>query len=269
MNLSKQKEIIFSVAMAIEFLALSNGNGFWPVFIIIFATIIFSVITTIGIKAKKSDVLENIHFFILPILYFLGFVFFLPIIQIRFLQLLLVGGFVLSNFFLLRSIEKLCVRREKPLLISKNIISMIGLVTIFFVLTDISNLVIFYSLPVYLHMALVFAVTWAITYFLYWQYRDIDKDSVLFISLTAFIMAEISWAGSFWVTSYPSYEIGSLGVPVFDLTSVVIYYAYWGIAHHQLKENLTKKILLEYIMISLIIISIILFTTKWIPGGII
>lgn len=269
MKNKKEKEGIFSVILFVEFLLLYNFiSKFWIFFAFILITLIFGVIKILELKVNKETILKNIHFFILPIMYFLGVIFFLPVIQNKFIQTVLLAVYSLSNLFLYEGIRKLKSYRDRPLIISRNIVSMIGLVVVFLLITDITNAITFYNLPIYFMMILIFISVWLVTYFLYWQYRDIEKDSLIYISLISFVVMELSWASSFWITSYPSYIIGTLGVPVFAIISLIVYYCFWGIAHHKIENNLTKKVLLEYLMISISIIAIILLTTNWISKGI-
>ena len=266
----KDKEVFLSIALFVEFLIMYRAMAsFWLVFLAMLVTIVYGTVNILGIRFSLKSILKNIHFFILPISYFVGTIYFLSIVQARFIQFPLIIAFAISNIPLYKGLKKLSTSRGKPLVISRNMISMISLVTVFLLLTDIVNATIFYELPVYLMMVLGFTATWFVTYFLYWQYRDIGKDSFIYINVISLIIMEILWAGSFWTTNYPSFELGGLGVPVFAIIGLVIYYSFWGIAHHKLEESLTKKVLLEYIMIYSIIIAIILFTTKWIPEGIV
>lgn len=262
-----EKEVILVTVLFAEFILLFNySSKFWLTFAFMIATLIYGVTNILNLKSKEK-IINGLHFFALPIFYFLGVFFFLSLIKVRVLQIVAITLYSVSNVFLLRSIRRIKRSRENPLVVSRNIISLIGLITIFLVETDIVNAMILFKLPIYLGMAAVFTSVWAISYFLYWQYRDIENDSTIFITLISFVMAEIFWAGNFWITSYPTFEIGTLGVPVLSITSTVVYYCFWGIAHHKLENGLTKKILLEYIMISLLILSIILFTSNWLPVG--
>lgn len=266
----KDKEVFLAIALFVEFIFMYRAmTSFWLVFIAMLITIIFGTVSILGVKFSLKNIMKNIHFFILPLSYFLGAIYFLSIVETRFIQYPLIIAFTVTNIPLYKGLKKLSTSRGKPLVISRNMISMISLITIFLLLTDIINATIFYKLPVYVMMALGFASVWLVTYFLYWQYRDIEKDSFIYINVISLILMEILWAGSFWITSYPSFELGGLGVPVFAIIGLVTFYSFWGIAHHKLEDNLTKKVLLEYIMISGIIIAIILFTTNWIPEGIV
>jgi len=262
-----EKEVILVTVLFAEFILLFNySSKFWLTFILMIATLTYGMINILNLKSKEK-IIRGIHFFALPIFYFLGVFFFLSLIKVRVLQILAITLYSISNVFLLRSIRRIKRSRENPLIVSRNIISLIGLITIFFVETDIVNAVILFKLPIYLGMVVIFASVWVISYFLYWQYRDIETDSTIFITLISFVMVEIFWAGSFWITSYPTFEAGTLGVSVISIISTVVYYCFWGIAHYKLENGLTKNILIEYIMISLLILSIIFFTANWLPIG--
>ena len=267
MKSQNDKELVLTLVLFVEFILMySVKDKFWIIFFLMLFTVFYGIKRIIEIKGFGEHI-KNWHLFTFPILYLTGTIFFLSLLRNLIFQIITIAVFTLSSKFLFSALRKLAAKKEKPLLVSKNFISMIGLLIIFLLLTDITNAVIFWELPVYLLMILVFFAVMAVSYFLYWQYRDVDRNSLIFISLISFVIAEISWASSFWMVTYPSFEIGSLGVPVFVLVSLIIYYCFWGIAHHKLEESLTKKVLLEYAMISAIIIVIILLTSDWMPKG--
>lgn len=262
-----EKEIFLVTVLFAEFILIFNySSKFWIIFVVMIITLAYGTANILDLRGREK-IIAGLHFFAVPMFYFLGTFFFLSIVKARVLQIAVIALYSISNVFLLRSIRRLKRSRENPLIVSRNIVSLVGLITIFLVETNIVNALIFYKLPIYLGVIVIFASVWMISYFLYWQYRDIETDSIVFITLISFVMSEIFWAGSFWITSYPSFETGTLGVPVLSIVSTVVYYCFWGIAHHRLENGLTKKILLEYIMISLLILSIILFTTSWLPQG--
>lgn len=267
MKNQNDKELALTFVLFAEFVLMYFvKDRFWIIFLLMTITMLYGISKILTLKGF-GEYLKNWHLLAFPFLYLTGAIFFLSLLRNVYFQIVTLVMFTISSRFLFGAMRKLVARREKPLLASKNLVSMIGLLVIFLLLTDITNVAIILKFSVYLLMVLVFFAVMAVSYFLYWQYRDVDRNSFLYISLISFVLTEISWASSFWIVSYPSFEIGTLGVPVFALISLIVYYCFWGIAHHKLDESLTKKILLEYAMISGIIIAIILFTADWMPKG--
>lgn len=241
---------------------------FLPLFVANILLLVFSVLWIYDTKFNLEEIKKNWLFILMPLLYFVSTIFFMNSIKNIVLQVLLLGAYVISNYFLIRHIDFIRIEKEESPTSSRNIVNMILLLMVFLTTVDLLNAYIFYKLPLILFLVLVFISVSFITYFLFLQYKILERKSMIHIFFSAFAVTEIIWLGSFWLVNYPASKIGELGIPVLAVISVVSYYTFWGISHHKLTNTLTKKVLTEYIMISVVLILIILFTTKWIPEGV-
>lgn len=157
-------------------------------------------------------------------------------------------------------------RNYTPSLFLKNLITLAAILGVFFSIGSVLSWTLVSSAQT--AQAAVFLVTFVssfvISEFLF-EVHGFER-SLLYSLALSFTMSQIIWISSFWLVSYPqSAKVTNVGVPLPAIVGAVYYYLFWGISHHRLENNLTRRVVWEYILISLLFIGIIVLTAKWMP----
>ncbi|MCL4387113.1 MAG: hypothetical protein M1355_03665 [Patescibacteria group bacterium] len=264
----KDKELVLLGAQILFLSALFIFNSYFWLFFLVNIVIVL-VGSYLILDVKRENLKSYLVYLAMPLLYFLGSIFFLNTIKSFLLQGGILLFYVISNLIFIINIKRLRQKKEEVLVTSRNIISMISLIIVFLLATDIINAYMFYKLPGFFFLLIIFGAIALITYFLLIIYELLSEDTLPYIYLISFLIMEIAWAGSFWLVNYPKSKIGELGVPLTAIIILIFYYNFWGVAQHKLMGTLTKKVLTEYVAIAGIIIAILLVTTKWLPLGVV
>jgi len=263
----ERNDILFAIfqAIVIFLLFVFKGELFWLVLLANLAVIAISLNLLFNFKRTKDQAI----YYAVPILLFLSTTFFLTVIKSLALQIGALVFYLILSLGLIKSMQRILKRREEDPIASRNFISMASLIIVFLSLADLINIYIFYQLPKFIFLGLVFAVIFLITVFLFKIYDLFSKKNLIYVFLAAFSTMEIVWAGSFWLVNYSKSKLGEIGVPFLSIATLVFYYSFWGIVHHKMTNTLTKKVLTEYALVSGLILLILFITTNWLPLGVI
>lgn len=182
-------------------------------------------------------------------------------------QALVLGsaGFFVYNILQVASRIK---RNYTPSLIFRNIITTASMLAVFFSVSNVSKWLMATEgrLERIVGIILVFLFIFIICEFLF-EVQGYDRP-LLYSLVISYIITQIFWLSSYWIVSYPQSEQSvNIGVPVSAIMASVYFYLFWGISHHRLENNLTRKILWEYILIAFFFTAILIFTTRWAPAS--
>jgi hypothetical protein len=109
--------------------------------------------------------------------------------------------------------------------------------------------------PVFLFFS-VFTVTFLLVYQALFQHRLLDHK----VFLTNFLIAAVTAAVSFWI-----YEVWNWYYLTAGLILLAVYNTCWGILHHYLDNNLTKRLAWEYLFLLFLALSILLASHNFSP----
>lgn len=159
-------------------------------------------------------------------------------------------------------------RGYTPSLFLRNIITVASTLLMFFSVSNIFKFTMVYSERIFQILAIVsiFLITFLVCEFLF----EIQgyKRPVLYSLVISFLISQICWFSSYWVVSYPQSEhVTNVGLPLPAIIVSIYFYLFWGIAHHRLEGNLTRKVLWEYIIIAISFLLILVLTANWIPSS--
>lgn len=182
-----------------------------------------------------------------------------------FFQAILLGttGFFVYNILQVASRVK---RNYTPSMYLRNIIAMAAIVAIFFSISDITKWMMVDSAhgAQILGVVLTFIVTFLICEFMF-EIQGYDRP-IIYSLIIAFLISQTVLISSFWIVSYPqTKEATNVGVPLSAIFASVYFYFFWGISHHRLEGNLTRRILWEYTFIALLFTLVLIFTAQWLP----
>lgn len=180
-------------------------------------------------------------------------------------EALLLGSVGLFVYFIYIVASRL-KKGYSPALFLKNVISISTILAIFYSVANALRyaLTVDVRLSQLFILAFTFISVFVVCEFLF-EVQGIEK-SLLYSLTLAFAITQIVWISSYWTVNYPSSEkLALIGVPLPAVISGVFFYLFWGLSHHRLEGNLTRKVIIEYILISGLFFGILMLTTKWLP----
>jgi len=183
-------------------------------------------------------------------------------------QALVLGstGFFIYNIMQVASRIK---RGYTPSLLLRNIITIASMLAVFFTVSNLTKWIMSSDLRLerLLAIFLSFVFVFIICEFLF-EIQGYDRP-LLYSLVISFVVTQITWLSSFWVVAYPQSERAvNLGVPLPAIIASVYFYLFWGISHHRLEGNLTRKILWEYVLIASFFTITLILTAEWLPRGV-
>lgn len=128
------------------------------------------------------------------------------------------------------------------------ILALVKIFTGFFVYSAIFGLTNYFNLGIWFVIPAVLSTTFLLIYQALFQHKLLTFHihfQVLGISLLT-TLAGI-WVYNFWNTSYLTGGLVVLG----------FYNTFWGILHHHLEKNLTRKLIVEYLFMLAVVLSIL------------
>ncbi|OGF30548.1 hypothetical protein A2300_01685 [Candidatus Falkowbacteria bacterium RIFOXYB2_FULL_35_7] len=112
---------------------------------------------------------------------------------------------------------------------------------------------IFLRLNIFILLFIVYTLSLAMIYSIYWSHKIIWAKSKLFIFIVPLILLELFWAVSYLPFNY--YVNGIL--------MAVFLYVLVGLGKLFLQESLNKKQIINYLVVAVISIILIVFSAQW------
>jgi hypothetical protein len=264
----KAQSLIVSTGVFLGLLMpLRFPEFFWPVVSLVSVISALSVFWIFGEKPNLTRLKEDWF----AIIFIFVFVFSLGVFAYNLphplFQALALGsaGFFIYNILQVASRIK---RNYTPSLVLRNIITTASMLAIFFSTSNVTRWLMstegrFERIS---GIVLIFVAVFIICEFLF-EIQGYERP-LLYSLIISFIITQIVWLSSYWIVSYPQSEQSvNIGVPIPAIMSSVYFYLFWGISHHRLENNLTRKILWEYILIAFFFTIILIITADWLPNS--
>ncbi|MBX4191176.1 MAG: hypothetical protein KW804_00010 [Candidatus Doudnabacteria bacterium] len=128
-------------------------------------------------------------------------------------------------------------------------LSLVKLYAAFLVFSSIIGVTFYFGYKPGFVFSAVLSMTFLLIYQALFQHRLLNFSIFLWVLIISVVMAVTAlWIYVNWSTDY--FTAG--------LVMLAVYNAMWGILHHHLDHNLTKKIAFEYVAMMLLIVSFVL-----------
>ncbi len=276
MNLIRKRSLIITFILAVQYGLALQFPRFLPIILILaFLTCIGSLFYFFRTVPEKSQILADLKFLTLPILFNIGAIFFVQAIAQATVAYSLTIAVLAANYFLFIALKRVHNLEEKAALFQRNIIISLAFLSVFFSLAAIFRFFVTYSanteiqFPLFVVVILVGIIFYLVSHFLAWE-NGIPLDKFRPYNLViSFLGAEIAWVSSVWVVNYPvfsSYEKASLaGTPIPAIVLTIIFYLTWGVISHKADKSLTRNVILEYIVLTLLFLFVLFVSAKWLP----
>lgn len=180
-------------------------------------------------------------------------------------QALVLGSTGFFVFYILQVATRI-KRNYTPSFFLRNVIAMASILALFFATSDATKWMMSTSSLAIQFVAVlaVFAVTFIVCEFMF-EIQGYDRP-ILYSLIIAFLITQIVLISSFWIITYPQTQSATnIGVPLPAVFASVYFYFFWGVSHHRLEGNLTRRILWEYTFIALLFMIVLIFTAQWLP----
>ena len=224
----------------------------WYVF-----TALLLVITAIFLLKLFKWQYQNKEFLLFSLCLFLfigsanAFLFFLEGELARFVLILftaLLSGFYCYNIFLYLYNQKSYIPYSL-----QNTSAYLNVVSFFLLMASFYSLELFFSLPFYLVILLVFLLTFILLAQTIWVNKISLKKEIFFLVIVGLIMAELFWAIHYLPTSFY----------VNALISAIAYYLVINISLNYLSGKKDAKSIKRTLFIGLIMLILVLATAQW------
>jgi hypothetical protein len=129
-----------------------------------------------------------------------------------------------------------------------NILALSTLVTSFLVYSIIWALFKDLGLSIWFILVIFFLLTGLLLYQIFHLSGILIRRSITYALFAALVVTEVSWILCFWPIEYFFSSI----------LLTVVFYALWGLTHHQLENTLTSKLVVEYLLIGVIVFFLFL-----------
>lgn len=276
MNQLRNKSFFSAFGLALIYLfLLITPKSLDIILIVTLPATLFLYGYLLGMRPHRREIFTRSQFFILPLLFNYGSIFFISDLLGSYLKVLVAIIAVIGNFYLLSALKRVYDRQERSALTQRNLVITIGFLTVFF---SVATIFRFYtgtsadsdfSLPSSMVVMFVILVFYLVSYFLAWE-NGINLRKFMPYNLVISLLAgEVAWVSSLWVVNYPNFwnraqsELG--GVPLPAVTLTILFYVLWGVISHKADRNLNKNVLLQYFGIGILFLVILFLTARWLP----
>jgi len=254
--LTKRQKILISslfLALGLFFIPLiDNHFKIYLTIVVIAASFFLSVWSIYG----KFSWLDLINLFVLPTVFTASFALFLGGFETS-LQLRIIFSLVyiavMYTILLSENIFFVSTERNIPLVRAARTI---GYLATLFVSFAFFTLLFGLRQNIFLFSTVVFFIATLLIAQGIWQLnlRDTDVRNQIISSLvTGFLVAQIALAFGFW----------PLDPPKIGLVTASAVYVFLGILQHQVKDDLTRRSILEYVFVSLMVTILLFATSSW------
>ncbi|MDD5693285.1 MAG: hypothetical protein PHU86_02350 [Patescibacteria group bacterium] len=276
MNTLQKRSLILSIILAFQYGAMIQfPNSIFVLMLSMPLTICIGLIYVFGLNIKKTELIDNLRFLILPALFNFGAVFFIRYMTQSIMAYVLVILAFLANFYLFIALKKVFNLEDRAAVFQRNIIISASFLSIFLSISAFYRFFVSYSadskykIPLIVIVIAVAGVFYLVSYFLAWE-NGIDlKKYWPYNLVTSLMAAEVAWVSSIWIVNYPtfsSYEKANLGgTPLPAVILVITFYFIWGVISHKASRTLTKNVMFEYILLTIIFLAVLFLSTKWLP----
>jgi len=253
----KQKSILVSILFLIfleVFSAFTFWRGyFWLWLLISCFCLAAAILWAVGLSFKKwfsVDLIVHSIYLFLPLVFYIGNLFFLLLIQNKLFKQIFIWLSVFLFFIILMGIRGVILNLEYPIKprVTYNFLVLSTIWTSFLIHSVIWAFYRDLNLSIWLIILVFFLINLALFYQIFHLFGVLRRRSLIYAFSTALVVAEFIWVLCFLPLEYF----------VAGLLITILFYTLWGLIHHQFEGSLNYKIVLEYLLVALIIFIFIL-----------
>jgi hypothetical protein len=135
-------------------------------------------------------------------------------------------------------------------------LALVKLLAAFFAFASALGISSYFGLGSELMALAVFSMTFFLIYQVLFQHKLLDFNAhIWMLAISTVVSAAAFWVYAYWGAAYLT---GALVV-------LAVYNVMWGLLHHHLDKNLTKKIVIEYILMTMVLLSLLIGSHDFMP----